>query len=319
MEMIENKGVQREQSSFASKKSNNEDNKRQARIIQGKKFPGINPLGIRPPYPRHPNRRPPTRKPTPRRPPIRRTTPRRPPARRTTPRRPPIRKITPRRPPIRRTTPRKPPNGRPTTKKPGPRPTPPKKTTPKKPPPRPSVRPPVRPPLRPETSKPTNTTTERTTTTTKRTTTTIKSDKYADLKSQLIKDINDLRSKHWAPALTFDQILAERAQKIADKFKEKPSPFIERSDAGLLVDFSRSKKEYGPLIFWTKGSEHINYDNLEDEPVSDFIQLIWVKTTKIGCSISEIDPKGSLLTICLLTPKGNIQGQYDENVHRPIQ
>uniref|UniRef100_A0A0N5BVD3 SCP domain-containing protein n=1 Tax=Strongyloides papillosus TaxID=174720 RepID=A0A0N5BVD3_STREA len=318
---IENKGVQREESSFVSKKSNNEDNKRQARIIQGKKFTGISPLGIRPPYPRHPNRKPPIKRTTPRRPPVRRTTIRRPPVRRTTTRRPPIRRTTTRRSSIRRTTIRRPPNGRPTTKKLEPRPTLPKRstkkqTTPKTTLPRPPVRPSVRPPLRPQTPKPT--TTKRATTTTRSTTTTVKPDKYAALIAKTISDINNLRLKHQAEKLTVSATLAKRAQKIADESHEKLND-INDDSIRLIFYHARSEREFDPLSFWTIGIQDIDYNDLNERTVPlDFAQLVWVSSKEIGCGISELKDNAGILTICLFSPKGGIPGQYPENIRRPI-
>uniref|UniRef100_A0A0K0FJ61 SCP domain-containing protein n=1 Tax=Strongyloides venezuelensis TaxID=75913 RepID=A0A0K0FJ61_STRVS len=209
----------------------------------------------------------------------------------------------------------KPPAPRPTTRKPGPKPPTTTKKTTKKPltgrPIRPTPKPlgPPKPPVilpgKPSTLKPT---------------TTVKPDEFADLKSQLIKDINDLRSKHRAPALNFDQALANRAQKFADEAKDKSKHNIDEGNDASIIYLAKSKEDYKPLSYWTSGSENLEYEELDQLlTLKEFTQLIWIKTTKIGCGISKFDNRGSLITICLLSPKGNIQGQYRENVLRPNQ
>uniref|UniRef100_A0A0N5BVD4 SCP domain-containing protein n=1 Tax=Strongyloides papillosus TaxID=174720 RepID=A0A0N5BVD4_STREA len=234
-----------------------------------------------------------------------------------------------RRSPVRKTPAPRPPNRRLPTKKPGSRPNPPKRTTKKqitpkkpspggpikpkpsvKPKPKPSVKPkpqpPVNPPAKPQTAEPTTTTT------------TVKPDKHAALKTKTISDINALRRKHQASALNFNQSLAERAQKIADKSHRRLDD-IDDDSVGLVFYPKRFEDKFDPLSFWTIGTQNIKYDNLDEHTVPlNFARLVWVSSKEIGCGISELDDNAGIITICLLSPKGGIPGRYPENIRRPI-
>uniref|UniRef100_A0A0K0FJ59 SCP domain-containing protein n=1 Tax=Strongyloides venezuelensis TaxID=75913 RepID=A0A0K0FJ59_STRVS len=309
------------------------NNRKQVKV---KKSPARKLSGKRPPVPRPPMRkpgprrttarRPPARRTPPRRPPPRRTTARRPPARRTPPRRPPPRRTTVRRPPVRRTSPRRPPPRRTTVRRPParrtpPRRPPPRRTTAQRPPVRrtpnprpPNKRPPTKkpgpilPPPKPSTSKPTTTTT-----------TTLKSDKYTALNTKAISEINNLRRKHQTPDLIYDKNLADRAQEIADK-SGNGFHGIDDQTTGMVFYIARSEKNFDPLSEWTSGTQDIDYDNLSEDTVPyEFAQILWVSTEKIGCGTSELERKDGIVTVCLLSPKGNIPGQYQNNIRRPIQ
>uniref|UniRef100_A0A0N5BL47 SCP domain-containing protein n=1 Tax=Strongyloides papillosus TaxID=174720 RepID=A0A0N5BL47_STREA len=246
---------------------------------QAGRTPGKRFPGLRPPYPRQPNRRPPAR----------------------------------------RTTSRRLPNVKPITRKPGPRPTLPKRTTKKqttskRPPPRPSVRPPSRP------QTPIPTTTKRATTTTRRTTTTAKFDKYAEFKSELISDINLLRQDYQAPRLNVSTYLTKKAQKYADEsVKENKRKIVIKSQSfGALTYFNESIHQYSAINEWIKGHDDFDYNNLEKTVSRNFSQLVWYSSTKIGCGFSEQSKNRNVVIICLISPKGNVQGKFKENIRFPL-
>uniref|UniRef100_A0A0N5BHQ2 SCP domain-containing protein n=1 Tax=Strongyloides papillosus TaxID=174720 RepID=A0A0N5BHQ2_STREA len=144
--------------------------------------------------------------------------------------------------------------------------------------------------------------------------TTPKPDEYAHLKSRLISDINDLRRKHQAKNLTVDTTLANLAQKIIDEPVIIPEETVNKS-VGYLRNFAPSEMYFNPLLEWGYKPEDNDYKNLDKNPFyAKFVQLVWIATTNIGCGIRNNGPNKGISTLCLFYPKGNIPGQYSENV-----
>uniref|UniRef100_A0A0N5BHQ3 SCP domain-containing protein n=1 Tax=Strongyloides papillosus TaxID=174720 RepID=A0A0N5BHQ3_STREA len=164
------------------------------------------------------------------------------------------------------------------------------------------------------------TSTSTVTTTRKRRTkpkTTSKPDEYAHLKSKLISDINDLRRKHHAPNLTLNNTLANQAQRIAD-IPRLINGGIDEKSVGFTFGVAPPEDEFNLISYWTRGAERIDYENLDEATVPrDFAQLVWVSSKEIGCGISVTDSNRVITFICFFYPKGNIPGQYRENVLRP--
>jgi hypothetical protein len=90
-------------------------------------------------------------------------------------------------------------------------------------------------------------------------------------------------------------------------------PYPELSD---FIAFTQQE-----MIYWY--SESAQY-NASSPTASDFTQLVWKGTTKIGCAwslncpnVHDNDPYGTFdhyLLYCEYEPKGNIAGQYQQNV-----
>uniref|UniRef100_A0A0K0FJ78 SCP domain-containing protein n=1 Tax=Strongyloides venezuelensis TaxID=75913 RepID=A0A0K0FJ78_STRVS len=65
----------------------------------------------------------------------------------------------------------------------------------------------------------------------------------------------------------------------------------------------------------TLGAPFIDFKNPERFSVGgDFTQLIWRSTKKIGCGISYKAKTKEVIILCLLSPKVNIEGKFNENI-----
>uniref|UniRef100_A0A0N5BQW6 SCP domain-containing protein n=1 Tax=Strongyloides papillosus TaxID=174720 RepID=A0A0N5BQW6_STREA len=163
-----------------------------------------------------------------------------------------------------------------------------------------------------------------TSTTTISTTTTTKPDEFGERKSQVYKKIDDLRFNYRAKKLIINDELAKLAQNLSDRtasgrLKRFKNVSNKNNSLGAVVYQVKTSDEYNPFTKWTLGAPFIDYNNPEKYPAGgDFTQLIWSSTTHIGCGISKTPSKSKIVTICLLYPKGNINGQFAKNIHKSI-
>uniref|UniRef100_A0A0K0FJ97 SCP domain-containing protein n=1 Tax=Strongyloides venezuelensis TaxID=75913 RepID=A0A0K0FJ97_STRVS len=175
----------------------------------------------------------------------------------------------------------------------------------------------------------TSTTTTFTTTTTTSTTTTTKPDEFSKLKSLLYLTIDNLRTEYRAKKLKVNETLAELAQNFTDRFVNQSLTNLEvelknieltkNISIGAVFYYVKASEEYKPLSKWTLGAPFIDYRYPERFPSGgDFTLLIWSSSTHVGCGISKNSLQSTIATICLIYPKGNIKGQFAENIHPSI-
>uniref|UniRef100_A0A0N5BHR6 SCP domain-containing protein n=1 Tax=Strongyloides papillosus TaxID=174720 RepID=A0A0N5BHR6_STREA len=143
---------------------------------------------------------------------------------------------------------------------------------------------------------------------------------FATWISEVISHINYLRKIHQALKLAVNIKLTVEAQKLADKLANKNEKKVNTKSQkyGVLIYFTPNINHYFiPTSEWTKGSENIDYNKLDEKTVPhNFAQLIWVSSKTIGCGISR-NAKGEGFLICLFSPKGSIKKQYRKNIRRP--
>uniref|UniRef100_A0A0K0FJ90 SCP domain-containing protein n=1 Tax=Strongyloides venezuelensis TaxID=75913 RepID=A0A0K0FJ90_STRVS len=150
-----------------------------------------------------------------------------------------------------------------------------------------------------------------------------KPSKYEKMKKKLKSTINTIRKKYQAKKLTHDKRLASIAQNFVDKYAEKnvkESKYkLEKNESvGALIYRNKFNQAYVPFSLWTLGAPFIDFKNPERFPAGgDFTQLIWRSTKKIGCGISYKAKTKEVITLCLLSPKGNIEGKFKENIREP--
>ena len=148
--------------------------------------------------------------------------------------------------------------------------------------------------------------------------------------NELIFYHNLLREIHSVDNITKDKDLENLAQISVDKCKT----------AGKLVnsDILYNGQKVGQHLFVSGGQpqragtivhnwykEFLNYDfnkgqpKINDLEVGHFTQIVWKATTKIGCAFAEgnwNDIYPSYYFSCIYFPKGNIPGEYAENVFK---
>uniref|UniRef100_A0A0K0FPD0 SCP domain-containing protein n=1 Tax=Strongyloides venezuelensis TaxID=75913 RepID=A0A0K0FPD0_STRVS len=158
-------------------------------------------------------------------------------------------------------------------------------------------------------------------------TSTTKSNELEQLKLNLYEQINFLRWEYRAEEFKINNTLAELAQDLTDRFAKKKLKNLEvelkniqskkKISFGALFYYVKASDKYKPFSKWTLGAPFIDLRYPERFPSGgDFTLLIWSSSTQIGCGISKHHFISTIVTICLVYPKGNIKGQFAENIHR---
>jgi hypothetical protein len=70
-------------------------------------------------------------------------------------------------------------------------------------------------------------------------------------------------------------------------------------------------------LFWYKGKNKYNFEKgiiqKNDEEINNFTQLIWKSTKEVGFGFTN-DEEGNFYVLALYSPKGNINGEYKNNI-----
>ena len=128
---------------------------------------------------------------------------------------------------------------------------------------------------------------------------------------------NEMRKKYDVPALTWDDRLAAFAQEWANQIAVK----------GVMPPQHRPQNSNGENFFWGTGggfepkdaverweSEVKNYNRTTNtcapgKRCVHFTQLVWSKTTKVGCGKATSTDGKTEFFVCNYSPGGNIKGQ----------
>ncbi|KAJ0119649.1 Cell wall protein PRY3 [Diaporthe amygdali] len=142
--------------------------------------------------------------------------------------------------------------------------------------------------------------------------------------SAILNSTNFFRSEHNASAVIWNHTLSTYASSyLASMGSESP-------DSGSECDFSHSGGPYGENLalgcnevtgcvdLWGDEREQYNYDDPAfSEETGHFTQLVWKNTTAVGCGSRLCGTRGWYL-VCEYWPRGNIIGQFDEQVGRQV-
>ncbi|OAL34652.1 hypothetical protein AYO20_06069 [Fonsecaea nubica] len=122
----------------------------------------------------------------------------------------------------------------------------------------------------------------------------------ATFKNTVLARVNAYRALHSAPAVTWDNALAQAAKTAA---------------TSTVPNFTLWLKKG---LDWWYGEVRDYYSWAADHSGQyHFTQLVWKATTKIGCSWSAnqcATAHGDYYLVCEFQPKGNIAGQFGGNV-----
>ena len=151
--------------------------------------------------------------------------------------------------------------------------------------------------------------------------------------NQILELHNKFRSQHSAPPLKWSETLAQFAQDWSNRceFAHSGSDVSALSCDGLLLTPPNPlmliyNEKYGENIAagyrdWEQVitawyNEEKNYDyndnSMHHATASDFTQLVWVRTTQVGCGVSDCQLHP--IYTCFYDPPGNYMGEFGENV-----
>ncbi|OAG39158.1 hypothetical protein AYO21_06541 [Fonsecaea monophora] len=149
----------------------------------------------------------------------------------------------------------------------------------------------------------------------------------ATFKNTVLARVNAYRALHSAPAVTWDNALAQAAKTAATRCspvhtENKPNnPYGENiysfylTPPSTVPNFTLWLKKG---LDWWYGEVRDYYSWATDHSGQyHFTQLVWKATTKIGCSWSAnqcATAHGDYYLVCEFQPKGNIAGQFGGNV-----
>lgn len=136
-----------------------------------------------------------------------------------------------------------------------------------------------------------------------------------DLKQEILETHNAFRAKHRAPALQWDNELANYAYRHASQcqFEHTHGPYGENLAAGYAT-------AEDALTAWYNEVQHYSYSNPHfSMSTGHFTQLVWKSTTKVGCALVPCNGShgtpGQYL-VCEYSPAGNLiaPGYFSQNV-----
>lgn len=129
---------------------------------------------------------------------------------------------------------------------------------------------------------------------------------------------NQFRAQHQVGPVTWSDTVAASIQAFVETCPAGHSgnlKYGENWGASYGMTLSISDMVTG----WYQEEEDYNYSNpeLSSDVIGHFTQIVWKGTTEIGCALITNCPRPwpeSTIWMCQYNPRGNLQGQYSENV-----
>lgn len=137
-------------------------------------------------------------------------------------------------------------------------------------------------------------------------------------KQAVLDETNKYRAEHEAPALTWDDSLADEGQSWADGCDFKHSTM---GNGENLYASTGSFNGASAVTSWYNEIKDYNFTNPGfSGSTGHFTQLVWKSTTKVGCGLklcSYLQDAGfndAYFLVCEYSPPGNFQGEFAVNV-----
>ncbi|KAB0800348.1 hypothetical protein PPYR_06088 [Photinus pyralis] len=136
---------------------------------------------------------------------------------------------------------------------------------------------------------------------------------------------NRYRAQHGVPPLTLDSRLNNFAQDWAnhlaetDTFSHRPNnPYGENLFWSSVYKQTNQDIALTAVEVWYNESQKYDYNTNDGmEGTYHFTQLIWKSSRKLGVGVAK-SSKNIVYVACNYDPIGNVQGQFIENVPRPL-
>jgi len=127
-------------------------------------------------------------------------------------------------------------------------------------------------------------------------------------KDSMLREHNELRAKHGAPALTWCEPCAVDAKKAASNGYHS-----NHDDQGQNIFMAMPAK--GPKAVveaWYNEISQYNWGSSNQPGTGHFTQVVWCGTTQVGCAATS----DGVNVVCNYKPGGNMLGDYKDNVPR---
>lgn len=157
-----------------------------------------------------------------------------------------------------------------------------------------------------------------------------------DWKCAVLCKHNELRAKHSASPLTWDEGLAESSQRLADQCQLAHSTGRNYGEnvAGMPGSINTTTPTIGDIRDLTNAvqlwyNEQTIYANKSQTGApfvqwGHFTQVVWKDTTNVGCAYKSCLEQNNMypgtnrkingIFVCQYTPPGNFAGRYESNV-----
>lgn len=162
------------------------------------------------------------------------------------------------------------------------------------------------------------------------------SPKGGNYQAEVLRCHNAHRANHSAPALKWSPSLAATAQKIASSCTFAHNTGVDGGGYGQNlaagVDPANIAKVISNMFYNNElaafGDQYGAANPSGFEKWGHFSQVVWKKTSEVGCHTCDCSKKGGLtnvgggvppyFTVCNYKAPGNVGGQYAQNVGRPL-
>lgn len=139
-----------------------------------------------------------------------------------------------------------------------------------------------------------------------------------NIKQEVLDAHNGFRAMHDAPALQWDDTLAQYAERHANEclFQHTHGPHGENLAAGY-------RTPRAAISAWYAENQYYSYSNPKfSSNTGHFTQVVWKSTKRVGCAfVSCNGKKGTpgMYLVCEYSPAGNITnpGYFAQNVTPP--
>ena len=135
-------------------------------------------------------------------------------------------------------------------------------------------------------------------------------------KQEILERHNYYRSEVGVSPLQWSDSLAGVAQKWANKIAKWDKLVHSNYDYGENLYVSTNKVSASrPVDAWASEKKFYHNENIANENVhlfGHYTQIIWAKTTKVGCA-EAVSKKGNHYWVCEYAPTGNMLGEKPVN------
>lgn len=143
-------------------------------------------------------------------------------------------------------------------------------------------------------------------------------------KNEVISLHNKARAHYGARPVTWNDALYPATLQWANACKFQHSQSGGKYGENLFAASGNNVNFAQSINGWMSESAKYNYNNpVFSSATGHFTQVVWKSTTQVACALVDcragtIFGQASKYTVCRYSPPGNFQGQFAQNVGRPV-